>query len=145
MIFRTVFSRGLVVGLLALTFAGCDSTGPDGPGPGPLEATLISPSGGGEASAVFELTGGVGLGSVSMVGGEVFYQHFGGSTRIVAVRDDPGVIRFQIWTDDLGQLPEVRVIQVADGENQLRTALSSYSVQVAPAGLSSQNPLGGTP
>lgn len=136
---KSFVSRLTVVGLLALNVGACDSLGPDEPkGPGSLLATLVSPMGN-EASAVFELTGGVGLGSVSSFGGEVFYQHFGGSTRIVVVMNDPGEIRFKVWTEDVGQLPDVTVIQVADGEDQLRTSLSGYTVRFAreedPAGV----------
>jgi len=145
MICRSMVSRGLLLGLVGLAVGGCDSTGPDGPsGPGSFQAILISPSGD-EGSAVFELTGGVGLGAVSTVGGEAFYEHSGGSTRVVVVRDDPGEIRFQIWTENLGRLPEVSVVQVADGENQLRASPASYSVQLSAEGNSSQNGLGGAP
>jgi hypothetical protein len=98
-------------------------------GPGFLLATLVSPLGN-EASAVFELTGGVGLGTVSAPGGQVFYEHFGGSTRIIVVLNDPGEVRFRVRTEDVGQPPEVSVIQVADGENRLRTSLSGYTVRL---------------
>ncbi len=121
---------------LALLFAGllvttaCDSTGPEGPkGPGWITATLVSPNGI-EASAVFEISGGTDLSHASSDGGETFYQHSGGSSRVVVVLDDPGVIQFQVGTEDVGELPSVRVIQVADGENELRSSLSGYQVQV---------------
>jgi hypothetical protein len=126
-----VLSRLAALGLLALGAGACDSLGPEGPsGSGSFLATLVSPHGN-EASAVFELTGGVGLGTVSPIDGEVFYQHFGASTRIVVVMDDPGEVRFQVRTEDIGQVPEVTVIQVASGENELRASLSGYSVQIA--------------
>jgi len=119
-----------VLGLLLLASGACDSTGPDGPqGPGALMATLISPNGA-EASAVFELTGGIDLSFVSTVGGEAFYQHSGGSSRIVVVLDDPGEIQFRVGTEDVGELPEVTVIQVADGANNLRASVSGYEVRV---------------
>ena len=126
---RPFVSRLTVLGLLALCVGACDTLGPDEPmGPGSLLATLVSPLGN-EASAVFELTGGVGLVTVSAPGGEVFYEHFGGSTRIIVVLNDPGEVRFQVRTEDVGQPPEVSVIQVADGDNRLRTSLSGYTVR----------------
>ena len=108
----------------------CDSTGPDGPkGPGALTATLVSPNGA-EASAVFEFTGGVDLSFVSVVGGEAFYQHSGGSSRVVVVLDDPGEIQFRVGTADVGEIPQVTVIQVADGNNDLRPSVSGYEIRV---------------
>ena len=128
---KRMMFRAAVLGLLAFTVGACDSLGPDGPkGPGSLLATLVSPNGT-EASAVFELTGGIGLGTVSPVGGEVFYQHFGGSSRVVVVMDEPGEVQFQVRTEDIGQLPEAVVIQVAGGDDQLRPSLSGYSVLFA--------------
>lgn len=126
---KPVLSRLAALGLLALGAGACDFLGPEGPsGSGSFLATLVSPHGN-EASAVFELTGGIGLGTVSPIDGEVFYQHFGVSTRIVVVMDDPGEVRFQVSTEDVGQIPEASVIQVASGENELRASLSGYSVQ----------------
>ncbi len=128
---RAVASRAAAIGLLVLTFGACDFLGPDDPsGPGAFTVTLVSPVGK-EASGLFELTGGVDLGTVSPLGGEVFYQHFGGSTRIVVVMDEPGEVRFQVRTEDVGILPEVTVVEVASGDNELRPSLSGYSVQVA--------------
>lgn len=140
---KSVFSRVVVLGLFVLSVGGCDFLGPDGPeGPGVLLVTLVSPVGN-EASAVFELTGGIGLGTVSPIGGEVLYQHYGGSTRVVVVMDEPGEVRFQVRTEDLGQLPEADVVQVADGENQLRISLSGYTVQVARSKEPSKEGWGG--
>jgi len=131
------------IGLIGLCVGGCDLLGPDGPkGPGDLLVTLVSPDGN-EASAVFEVAGGISLGTVSPVGGEVLYQHFGGLTRIVVVMDEPGEVQFQVRTEDVGHLPEVSVIQVADGENQLRTSLSGYTVQVTRVEDSSKKGRGG--
>lgn len=116
--------------LLGLVLGACDSTGPEGPkGPGALVATLVSPNGN-EASAVFEITGGIDLSFVSTVGGEAFYQHSGGSSRVVVVLDDPGEIQFRVGAEDVGELPQISVIQVADGDNHLRSSVSGYEVRV---------------
>jgi len=110
--------------------AACSDSGPSGPsGPGTFRADLASPNGA-EGAAVFELTGGVGLGDVTMSGGEVLYDHGPGATLIIVLLDTPGQIRFQIRTENVGSLPSVTVVQVADGGNELRESLSGYAVQL---------------
>ena len=119
----------LSAGIL-LTGIGCDSTGPGGPkGPGQITVTLSSPNGS-EASAVFEITGGTDLGFVSAEGGETFHQHSLGSSRVVVILDEPGVIEFRVGTEDVGDLPAVQVIQVADGQNQLRSSVLGYEIHL---------------
>jgi hypothetical protein len=139
--------RGVVrfagLGLLIGSLVACDLMGPDGPsGPGDFEGTLISPNGA-EGSVVLELTGGIGLGTVSPEGGEVLYQHFGESSRIVMVLDEPGEIRFTVRTEDVGKYPDVRVIQVADGQNNLRPSVSGYEVTFTRTKDSSKKGKGG--
>lgn len=117
--------------LLFLALGACDSLGPeDKSGSGSLTVSLLSPNGA-EGSAVFELVGGMGLSTVSPIGGEVIYQHFGGSSRIVVVMDEPGVVRFKVRTEDIQELPEVNLIQVAGGGNELRGSLAGYTVEVS--------------
>jgi hypothetical protein len=121
----------------------CDSLGPeDQGGSGSLTVSLLSPNGA-EGSAVFELTGGVGLSTVSPIGGEVLYQHFGGSSRVVVVMDDPGVVSFIVRTDDVQELPEVNLIQVASGANELRGSLEGYTVEFSAEKDSSKKGRGG--
>ena len=62
------------------------------------------------------------------MGGQVFYEHTLNSSRIVVVMDDPGEVRFQVRTENVGHLPDVTVIQVGSGENELRSSLSGYRV-----------------
>jgi len=93
-----------------------------------LVATLVSPNGD-EGSAILELTGGSDLGTVSPLGGEVLYEHGPAATRIVVIMDEPGAVRFQVRTEDVGTLPAVSVIQVADGMNRLRGSLAGYQVR----------------
>jgi hypothetical protein len=90
--------------------------------------TLLSPHGP-EGAAVLELTGGVGLGVVTTALGDVFYEHDDTTTRVVIILDEPGQIEFTVRSEDVGARPSVTVVQVADGANQLRTALSSYLVE----------------
>jgi hypothetical protein len=92
-----------------------------------LQADLVSPNGP-ESAVVLELVGGRDLGSLALEGGEIFSEQDGNILRIVVVMDDPGSIRVEIRTEDVAKLPSVAVIQVADGENELRASLEGYEV-----------------
>ena len=133
------FERAMAACLLVAAVAACGDSGPSGPsGPGTFRAEMISPHSA-DGAAVFELTGGVGLGDVTMSGGEVFYDRGPAGTQVIVLLDDPGQIRFQIRTENVGSLPSVTVVQVADGDNALRESLSGYHVQLV------QVEEGGTP
>jgi hypothetical protein len=124
--------RGVLAAALLAWPSACDVLGPDetGPeGPGAFHATLVSPAGA-EGSAVIEIVGGSSLGTISPQSGQVFYRHRSGVTRLVVVLDEPGTIRFQIRTEDVAVVPSATVIQVADGNDQLRGSLSGYSVEL---------------
>jgi hypothetical protein len=132
-----------LLALLILALGGCDTLGPeDKSGSGYFTVSLVSPHGD-EGSAVFELTGGVGLSTVSPTGGEVFYQHFGGSSRIVVVMDEAGEVRFHVRTDNVQEPPEVEIVQVAGGDNELRPSLDGYSVEFSAERDSSKKGWGG--
>jgi hypothetical protein len=45
--------------------------------------------------------------------------------------DEPGEIEFLIETDDVGRVPDIVPVQVADGQNDLRASLSGYEVVVS--------------
>lgn len=129
---RTARGLALAAGamLLATLIGSCDASGPSGPrGPGSFHFDLLSPNGS-EGSAVFELTGVVGLGSVSSDRGDVFYDHAGETSRIVVIMNSPGQIRFVVGADNVRDVPEVRILQVADGEDALRESLEGYDVTV---------------
>ena len=128
---RPIFKRAMVACLVAAAAAAaCGDSGPSGPsGPGAFRADLSSPNGV-EGAAVFEITGGVGLGDVSVSGGEALYDHGSTATRVIVLLDDPGQIRFQIRSENVGLLPTVTVVQVADGDNELRETLSGDDVQL---------------
>lgn len=115
--------------LVSVTAAGCDFLGLSGPsGPGTLYATVVSPNTS-DGAALIEITGGLGLGSTTSDHGEVFYEHDGGTTRLVVVLDDPGPITFQIRVEDVAELPSATVIQVSDDTNGLRTSVSGYEIE----------------
>ena len=124
------FCTTIVTGLLlSTTVAGCDFLGLSGPsGPGELHANVVSPNAL-DGAAVLEITGGLGLESITSDDGEVFYERDGGTTRLVVILDDPGLITFRFRVDDVAELPSATVIQVADGDNELRTSLSDYEVE----------------
>jgi hypothetical protein len=96
-----------------------------------LAVDLLSPAGS-EGSAVFEIRGGTGLGGVTTPNGEAYSLHGSETTRVVVILDTPGPIRFRVESREVRDLPEVSVIQVADGEDRLRTSLTGYEVEVFP-------------
>jgi hypothetical protein len=123
---------GFLILILISTLLACQDLGPSGPrGPGSIHVDLVSPNGA-EGSAVFEVTGGTGLGVVTVYGGEVYYNYnYGtGITRVVVVMDNPGEIQFKIRTSDVGDLPTATVLQVAGPDDVLRSSLSGYDAEV---------------
>lgn len=127
-----ILRSGLLFLVAGASVLACRDLGPKGPnGPGAIHVDLVSPNGA-EGSAVFEFAGGSGLGVVSSYGGEVHYSHNYGTetSRVVVIMEVPGEVRFTIRTSDVGDLPTVTVIQVADGNDDLRTSLAGYDVEV---------------
>jgi hypothetical protein len=92
---------------------------------------LVSPNGA-EGSAVFQLQGGADLDVVTSFGGEVFFSHddAAGTTSVVVIMDVPGDISFKVRSQNVGRLPTVEVIQVADGNDVLRGSLVGYDVEL---------------
>jgi hypothetical protein len=127
---KAVLGGAVGCGLLLLALHGCDASGPTGPrGPGSIQVVLLSPNGA-EGAGVFEITGGLGLGEVSAQSGEVYQESSGGTIHLVVVRDLPGEIRFQIRSENVREVPAVHVVQVAGGDNDLRSSLDGYEVEV---------------
>jgi hypothetical protein len=52
-------------------------------------------------------------------------------------------VKFQVRTDDVQELPEVEIIQVAGGDNELRGSLAGYSVDLSADRDSSKKGRGG--
>lgn len=92
---------------------------------------LTSPNGA-EGSAVFEIKTPASLGVVSSSVGEVYYEHNYGleTSRVVVIMEQPGAVGFRIHAQEVGDLPDVTLLQVADGSDQLRADLNGYGVEV---------------
>jgi hypothetical protein len=115
---RVLFAGGCAV------LAACSGDGPTQELNGAV-ARLASPNGA-EGAAVIEVAATVD--DVEVVGGEAFLRASNGVTRIAVVLDQPGTIRFGLPRLPRGSGPAATVVQVADGNNELRTDLSAYRV-----------------
>ncbi|MGD8319657.1 MAG: hypothetical protein PVJ02_04370 [Gemmatimonadota bacterium] len=121
-----------LTGLATLAVGIAVACGDQGPhsGPGTLTATVVSPNGT-EGSAVLSLFG-EGIGEVRALDGAVFSERRGDSVRVVVLADTPGSLRFLVAVDDTTRPVTASFIQVADGEDQLRTSLGGYTVEFRP-------------
>ena len=119
---------GLAMASAGLLASCSDSSGPRGPGT--LEATLVSPNGP-EGAVVLELVGG-GIDSVTETSHLTYVQQDGATIRLVVVLEDPGVIEFELAVRDVSDPPQTTVVQVADGDNELRGSVAGYRVDLVP-------------
>lgn len=123
---RRVLSCSMVVAALSSSaLAGCSGD------KGPTEqlsgavGRVVSPNGA-EGAAVIELAGVVD--SVVVAGGQAFLKSANGVTRAALVLERPGLIRFSLPRLVKGSGPAATVVQVADGNNQLRPNAGAYRV-----------------
>ena len=120
-------ASSLLLACLVAGLSACDS-GPSGPsGPGRIVVSLTSPNGS-EGAAVIVLKAS-GLSTVAGAAGQIFTGRGADSLVAVVVLDEPGVITFTVRVEDVAVVPTARVIEVADGDNQLRASLSGYKFQ----------------
>ncbi len=129
---KNVRVRTSVFTLMCVSAAlvGCDVLGLSGPsGPGELHANILSPDGSVDGAVILELAGPTGTGSITSDFGDVFFERDGAITRVVLILDDPGLLSFRMRVDDVSELPTVTIVQVADGNNQLRTSVSDYEAE----------------
>ncbi len=126
---RLLRPRDLVFsGCILVTVIFACTPEPTSPGPpGILHAVLLSPEGP-EGSAVLELTS-TGLGEVMAVEGQVFARQGVGVVTLVVVLDKPGEIAFRMSVADIRSPPTVTVLEVADGDDQVRETLAGYEVE----------------
>ena len=102
---------------------GCDEGVPE---PGQVEGSLVSPFGS-EGAVVLEVQGPI-IDTVRVLDGDVYQYADANVIRVVIILRSPGVIRFRMAVDDVSSPPAVRVIEVADANNELRTDLDGYMV-----------------
>jgi hypothetical protein len=92
-----------------------------------VEVRVASPNGA-EGSAVVTLFGG-GIRGVSNASGRVFSEHVGDTVRVVVVAEVPGDLRFALSLADTTAVLQGLVLQVADGENRLRSTVGDYALE----------------
>jgi outer membrane lipoprotein SlyB len=113
---------------LLAALAACDGGG--APMPGVLTATVVSP-GGAEGAAHVRLIGAGTLG-VQALDARTFSHRRGDTVDVVVVRGTPGELRFLVQVADTTARPAGAVVEVADGENRLRSNLGAYRLEVRP-------------
>lgn len=118
---------GLVASLAALGAVACGGEGPES-GPGVRTVVVVSPAGP-EGAALVRLEG-PGVEGVMAIDGRIFHHARGDTVRVVVVREESGEIRFAVSLADTLAEPRGTVLEVADGENELRTGLSGYAVEI---------------
>jgi len=122
------FSRvsGMLSLVAAALAAACVDTGPQS-APGVLTVQVVSPIGG-EGSALVSLFGD-GIREVTPLEGQVYSERTADTVRVVVVADEPGVLRFRLAVADTTALFQGEVLQVADGDDRLRSSLTGYALE----------------
>jgi hypothetical protein len=87
---------------------------------------VVSPNGA-EGSALVSFFG-PGIGNVSSPEGRVFSERVGDTVRVVVAADTPGELRFMVAVADTTAPPQGTVLQVADGDDQLRSTAAGYEL-----------------
>ena len=113
----------------AVLFSACDSDDP-APMPGVLTATLVSPNGA-EGSAHVRLFG-EGIVEVRPLDARTFSHAQGDTVNVVLVRDQAGDLRFLVALADTTRVPSAAVLEVAGGDDRLRSNLQSYRLELRP-------------
>ena len=100
------------------------------PVPGDLAVSVVSPNGL-EGAAVLQ-TAQEGILGITAEVGQAHHWRADGVSRIVVLLDQPGDIRFTLAVADITRPPTLRVVEVADPDNRLRTMLLGYVVESEP-------------
>ena len=126
---RPVFSRALLFLAVLLGASGCGDVAPVS-APGTLTATVESPNGA-EGAALIRLVG-AGVAFVEPLTGDLHTSVVGDTTKVLVVLDTLGDIAFRLNVADTTLTPVATLLQVADGQNELRAGLLEYSVRFTP-------------
>jgi M6 family metalloprotease-like protein len=131
-------TRSILLGMATIGLGSCGSepTAPTGPGQFQLEVL------GGytdDAAIVLELIGS-GISDVTAINGDLYFNNLGTTTRIVVVLREPGTISFLVDVEDVGEPPTVSLIEVANGDNELRTSTTQYTVRRTQSSLATTAP-----
>ena len=126
-------TRLIFLGVAAIGLGSCGSepTAPTGPGQFQVEVR------GGyndDAAIALELIGS-GINDLTAIKGELYFNNLGPITHVVLVLSEPGSISFLVDVDDVGEPPTVRVIEVADANNEMRASTTSYTVNLLQSSL----------
>ncbi|MDQ3082932.1 MAG: hypothetical protein M3R07_12050 [Gemmatimonadota bacterium] len=118
------FLAPLALATIALT--ACDESTPSD-GPGTVTAALVSPNGA-EGAAVVDVAGAVE--NISGATGVVVYTTPSPTgTRVILVRAMPGNLEMSFRTQDISRPPNLSVVEVADGNDAIRSSLTGYRVE----------------
>jgi len=121
------FRRGSAAFITLVALLGaCADAGPQS-GPGSVEVRVVSPNGA-EGSAVVSVFGD-GIRGVTAVTGRVFGHQVADTVRAVVVADVPGDLRFVLSMADTTAVLQGVVLQVADGQDDLRSTLAGYTLE----------------
>lgn len=123
-------SRACVALLLAGAMTACDSLQAPDPEPGALRGELVSPEGN-EAGLVAELVGPE-IRNIEMVTGPVFTHAEGDTTRVVLIRNVPGVVQFRVEVPNVHDPPGVHLLEVTDAGNRPISSFSDFRIEFAP-------------
>ena len=125
---RGGFYRGLCIAALLYPL-GCGDVAPVS-APGPLTATVESPNGA-EGAVLLHLVGG-GISFLEPLTGDLYTSVLGDTTKVLVLLDIPGEIAFRLNVTDTTQPPVTTVLQVSDGQNEVRASLAEYRVRFTP-------------
>jgi hypothetical protein len=119
-------NRLVLLAVASLGIAACDSTDPGGPGT--ITASVISPNGA-EGAAILDVTGVV---DTVTSGGDLraFSTVTPTGRRVIVVRSNPGALSVRLRVPDVSQPPSVSIVEVADGDDSLRSSLAGYRVEL---------------
>lgn len=126
---RISLSAAFIAVTAGFAVGACDEeVTPPEPVSGTLVVSLTSPNGA-EGAAVLE-TSAEGIVGVANEAGQAFYRQGGDTSRIVVILDEPGEVRFTLEVEDVNTPPELEIVEVADGANELRADLTGYEVVI---------------